>query len=89
MLLTCRLIQTLILMKNLLKSGLWCGDQRIDPSYSITHGSSSLDNTVVLFLLGFHYLTWPKGPCELLPSLGVRRRRRPSYVVNCFKDLLL
>ena len=28
----------------------------------------------------------PKGPCELLPSLGVRRR--PSYLVIFFKDLL-
>jgi hypothetical protein len=27
-------------------------------------------------------------PGELLPSLGVRRRR-PSYVVSFFKDLLL
>jgi lipopolysaccharide assembly outer membrane protein LptD (OstA) len=35
----------------------------------------------------------PKGSGELLPSLGVRRRRpssvrRPSYVVNFFKNLL-
>ena len=43
------------------------------------------------FTSGFHdyvsfQLTWPKGPCELLPSLGVRC---PSYVVNFFKNLLL
>ena len=31
-----------------------CSDQRIDPSYSIAHGSSSLDNIVLLFLLGFY-----------------------------------
>jgi hypothetical protein len=30
----------------------------------------------------------PKGPGELLPSLGIRRRS-PSYVVSFFKDLLL
>ena len=42
----------------------------------------------------FHYVfiispSPPKGPGELLPSLGVHRRRRPSYVVIFFKDLLL
>jgi hypothetical protein len=30
----------------------------------------------------------PKGSCELLPSLGVRRRR-PSYVVNFVRFLIL
>ena len=29
---------------------LWCSDQMIDP-YSIAHGSSSLDNIVLFFLL--------------------------------------
>jgi hypothetical protein len=53
-LLTCRLtlIQTVILMKNLLKSRLWY--QIIVPSYSIAHGFCSLDNIVLLFLLGFY-----------------------------------